>query len=193
MEGYYRIRREAFDILSNHLPGNLYYHGMPHTVDVLNVCNGYIRRKKIPAATGKLLRLGAILHDIGFSVTYENHEETGAQLARHILKKYNLPKQDINVVINLILATRVPQTPQTLLQKIICDADLDYLGRDDYPEISENLYQELWAYNKIGGRKKWRKMQIRFLDAHNYHTSYARKNREPGKQRRLRMLKNESK
>ena len=171
------------------MPANLYYHGLPHTLDVLYVCNGYIRRENLPPETGKLLRLGAILHDIGFSLTYENHEIAGASLTGYLLRKYKLPSADIRTIKRLILATQVPQTPRTKLEKIICDADLDYLGRPDYPEISENLYRELRAYRKIDDRDKWLKMQIRFLDAHNYHTSYAKKYRNPGKEEWLRKLK----
>lgn len=189
MRGYYRIRKEAFDILRNQLPKNLYYHGMSHTLDVLNVCNGYIRRGKITAETGKLLRLSAILHDIGFSVSYDRHEDNGAEMAGKLLRGYQVAQSQIRTIQNLILATKVPHVPQSELQKIICDADLDYLGRDDYPEISENLYRELKAYKKINDRSNWLKMQIRFLDAHNYHTSYAKKYREPGKQRRIEELR----
>ena len=35
-------------------------------------------------------------------------------------------------------ATKIPQTPLTKLEEIICDADLDYLGREDFFEISRS-------------------------------------------------------
>ncbi len=75
------------------------------------------------------------------------------------------------------------------MEEIICDADLDYLGRDDFWEISESLYRELQAYNKVSAEIDWNKLQIAFLERHRYHTEYAMENRQPEKEMRIQELK----
>ncbi len=185
MKGYLKLRRKALYILRSELSDQLTYHGISHTLDVLHVCNLYIRREKLKREKAKLLRIGALCHDIGFIVSNEQHEKKSAKLAAKLMSKYGFSKKQISTVRALILATRIPQSPKTYLEKILCDADLDYLGRNDYYEISNKLYQELRAFELISDKEEWKKHQIQFLEAHSYHTPFAKKNREPLKQQRI--------
>ena len=68
------------------------------------------------------------------------------------------------------MATRIPQTPLTKLEEIICDADLDYLGRDDFHQIADSLKNELMAFGKIQSDKQWGEIQIPLLEKHSYFT-----------------------
>src|SRR5690606_1410945 len=129
-----------------------------------------------------LLRAGAIVHDMGFLKGPANHEEIGAGMAAVILEELGVSPTDISKVKGLVMATKIPQNPQTHLQRIICDADLDYLGRKDYPEISQKLFEELKNMKMIDTAQQWKDLQINFLKAHTYHTPFAIKNREPQKQ-----------
>ena len=129
------------------------------------------------------------MHDVGFTVSIENHEVRGVKMAEELMTKYNFDSSDIDIVKELILATRVPQNPKTHLEKIICDVDLDYLGRSDYYTISDQLYKELVAYNNIESKTEWNKVQIIFLERHKYHTDFAKKNRQPQKEMRIEKLK----
>ncbi|MFD1314110.1 HD domain-containing protein [Namhaeicola litoreus] len=188
MNGYISLRNKILTILKNELPDYLHYHGIHHTLDVLKVCNVYVRREKIKSHQAKLLRLTVLLHDIGFVRDEENHEEAGVEIAKELLAEFNFSKRDIGKVQNMILATKIPQNPQNELEKIICDVDLDYLGRSDYHPISELLFSELKERGKISTKMDWIKMQIDFLRMHKFHTSFAKKNREPEKQRRIKEL-----
>ena len=78
-----------------------------------------------------MLRLGVLMHDIGFTVSSENHEEEGVKIAKSLMAKHNFSHEEIDLVSGLIMATKIPQRPKSLLQKIICDVDLDYLGLVD--------------------------------------------------------------
>ena len=84
--------------------------------------------------------------------------------------------------------SKTTKAPKTQLERILCDADLDYLGRKDYPEISQKLYRELKAFQLVTSEEAWREQQIAFLQKHRYHTAFAKKNREPAKQKRLQQL-----
>lgn len=182
MEHYNRLKTFVLEKLENELPNHLSYHAIDHTLDVLDVCNQYIERLNLSNKDAYLLRIGALVHDLGFLETYKNHEELGAQMAAEIMSGLGMETSEIEEVKGLILATKIPQTPTTSLQEIICDADLDYLGRDDYPEISFKLFEELMACNLISTDEEWRDLQVRFLKNHTFHTDFAKAEREPKKQ-----------
>lgn len=189
MKGYLKLRNKALEILQTELSEDLSYHGFQHTLDVLKVCNQYIKREKIDPYNAKLLRLAALLHDIGFIISNIDHEERGVEIADKLMTELDFSKKDFNTVKGLILATRIPQTPKNYLEKIICDADLDYLGRSDFYKISNYLFKELKAFDIIKTQKEWDKAQIKFLEAHTYHTEFALKNRQPRKEKRIAELK----
>ncbi|MDH3323601.1 MAG: HD domain-containing protein [Flavobacteriaceae bacterium] len=190
MKGYIQLRQKALEILNTKLSKKLYYHGVHHTLDVLNVCNQYLKRdNKISKYDAKILRLGALFHDMGFTVSNINHEERSAEIAEELMIAHQFSTKDIKVVKGLIMATRIPQSPKNKLEKIICDSDLDYLGRDDFYEISNELYKELKAYALIHNKKEWNIAQVKFLEAHSYHTPFAKKFRQPNKEKRIAELK----
>lgn len=189
MLDYETLKQKILGLLDEQLPGELYYHGTHHTVDVLEVCDQYIEREKIGDRDALMLRTGVLFHDFGFTRSFENHEKNGAYLAEKILPEFGFSKEEIEVVKGLIMATRIPQSPKTLLERIICDADLDYLGRDDYYPVSKTLFMELKSLDKIADEKQWNELQIRFLEAHEYHTNFAIENRQPEKEKRIEELR----
>jgi len=189
MKGYIKIRKKAIEILNSELSQNLYYHGAHHTYDVLRVINQYIERENIDQNNAKLLRIGALYHDIGFSISHIDHEERGAKIAEKHMKEFGFSKKNIRSVKGLIMATRIPQTPKNYFEKIICDADLDYLGRNDFYPISIQLFKELKHFSLIKNIEEWNKAQIKFLEAHQYHTNFAKKNRQLEKEKRINELK----
>ncbi len=182
MKNYRKLEKLVIEKLRSELPVHLTYHAIEHTLDVLAVCNQYIERLGIKEDEAYLLRIGAVVHDMGFLQTYTDHEEVSAIMAEDLMSSMGIGRDDIEVVKGLVLSTKIPQTPQNSLQEILCDADLDYLGRDDYPEISTRLYEEFIAYKIISDADEWRNLQINFLKDHAFHTSYAKLNREPKKQ-----------
>ena len=88
------------------------------------------------------------------------------------------------------MATKIPQNPITHLEQIICDADLDYLGRDDYDPISNLLLKEMRSERNIS-QKEWLDIQIRFMKSHSYYTESAQKKRKEKKHLNLRKLEQE--
>ena len=189
MKGYYTLRKTILDILHSKLSDDLYYHGVHHTLDALKVSVFYLRHIKLNQHDSKLLRLGILLHDIGFTETTEEHELKGVEIAKRLLSQHTFSAQDIQIITDLILVTKVPQRPKTIMEKIICDVDLDYLGRSDFYEISDQLFRELKALSVIKTIDEWNKIQIKFLEAHSYHTDFAIKNRQPQKELRIKELK----
>jgi uncharacterized protein len=189
MGDFTKLKQKALTVLQTELSDKLSYHDSGHTLDVLEVCDLYIKREQLRASEAELLRIAALLHDIGFTEVYKNHEEKGAEIAFHMMQNFSYSHKEINVVQGLIMATRIPQSPSSYLEKILCDADLDYLGRPDFPEISERLFTELQAFSLIENREMWNRTQITFLENHDYHTAYAKQHRQPEKEKRISELK----
>jgi len=175
--------------LQNELSKDLHYHGMHHTLDALKTCDLYLRHIKIDPHDARLLRLGILFHDIGFTISNEEHEYKGSIIARDLLTQFGFKTKDIDVIVGLILSTKIPQSPKTLLENMICYIDLDYLGRSDFYEISESLYEELQVTIGLKNKNDWNKIQVKFLEAHKYHTDFAIKNRQPEKEKRIMELK----
>ena len=125
------------------------------------------------------------MHDLGFTDTNVDNEEKSAEKAEELMLEYGFSKNHVKVVQGLIRATRIPQSPKNQLERIICDSDLDYLGRNDFYEISNRLYKELKAASMVFNKTHWNKAQIKFLEAHKYHTAFAQKNRQTKKEMRI--------
>lgn len=189
MKGYYTLRKIIMERLQNELSQDLHYHGMHHTLDALKTCDLYLRHIKINSHDARLLRLGILFHDIGFTVSNEEHEYKGSIIARDLLTQFDFKTKDIDVIVGLILSTKIPQSPKTLLENMICDIDLDYLGRSDFYKISESLYEELQVTIGLKNKNDWNKIQVKFLEAHQYHTDFAIKKRQPEKEKRIEELK----
>jgi uncharacterized protein len=166
----------------------LTYHTWNHVLGVLDVCNQYARRYKIKGRDAYLLRTAALIHDIGFLWTYQEHEDEGVKFTFRELPSWGYSSADIKAIDGMIMATQIPQKPKNLLEQIVCDADLDYLGTDQFIPIGEMLFKEFVAMNQIKTRDDWNKLQINFLKGHRYHTPFAQKFREPVKQKHLQNL-----
>ncbi len=183
------IKEELFGILEEHLAKELTYHSIDHTKDVLNVCKFYIDHYKITDQDATLLRIAAAGHDVGFVETYRDHEEASAKITSKLMRKHDYVEADIKKVSDLIMATKIPQDPNTFLATILCDADLDYLGRDDFEAIGATLKEEWQSYSIFPNLDEiFDTIQIKFLSSHTYHTDFAREYRAPVKLKHLQKL-----
>ena len=128
-----------------------------------------------------LLKTAGLFHDAGHTVAYDNHEFFGTEIVRAMLPEYSYTQAQIDRICEIIMSTRLPPKPKNLLEDIICDSDLDYLGRSDFIPVSNTLYEELKAQNKIGALNDWNKLQVKFISGHQYFTKTARSLREVNK------------
>ena len=184
-----KAKENVVSHLEKNLPVDLFYHGIHHTLDVFDAALVIAENEKIDSADDlTLLKTAALLHDSGFTIDASKHEECGCDLARDILPACDYTDSQIDQICGMIMATKIPQQPLNLLECIICDADLDYLGRDDFFKIGDTLYQELKAYNKIQDVLQWNQLQISFLSNHRYHTLFSQGNREIKKQENLKVV-----
>jgi predicted metal-dependent HD superfamily phosphohydrolase len=169
-------------ILEKGLSPNYYYHSINHTKDVVNAVERIALLEGVTDESLFLLKTAAILHDAGFIERYDNNEEIGAIMAAEILPKYGYTEQHIKTIVELIHVTEIPHKPLNKIQEIICDADLDYLGRDDFDEIADKLRRELREMGKIQSDRQWDEIQVKFLNQHQYFTQTAKELRQEKKE-----------
>jgi adenylate cyclase len=177
------------DKLEKELPEYLHYHNVKHTIDVITEVELIGWAEGVNEEEVLLLKTAALFHDSGHTIGYERHEELGCDLAREFLPKYSFTPEQIDRVCELIMATQMPPKPGNLLERIMCDSDLDYLGRSDFIPVSNTLYEELKRQDKIGSLNDWNKLQIKFISGHQYFTETARNLREVNKQKQIERIK----
>lgn len=183
------LQEKILDKLEKELPKHLYYHNVKHTVDVVTECELIGWMEGIDNHQMTILKTAALFHDVGHTIAYKNHEDHGCTIAREILPDFHYTKQDIDDICRIIMATKLPPNPQDILEQIICDADLDYLGRTDFIPVSNTLYEELKATNPDLSINDWNKQQVKFLTAHHYFTETGKRLREVNKNEQIERIK----
>jgi class 3 adenylate cyclase/HD superfamily phosphodiesterase len=172
--------------LRNELSTDYYYHNLAHTLDVLEATERLAESEGITdSETLLLVKTAALFHDTGFLEQYQDNEPAGARIAAGILPEFGYSPEQIERIGKIILATSLKAIPETIEEKIVKDADLDYLGRNDYKLLSLRLKQE-WEHQEMHKTmKEWYELQIKFLTAHRYYTASAQQQREAEKQKQL--------
>jgi predicted metal-dependent HD superfamily phosphohydrolase len=175
--------------LKTELPSGLSYHGLHHTKDVLRTATALCVAEGVSGTLAKLVKTAALLHDSGFVTNqHAGHEHQGCIIAKNVLPDFGYSIDEIEEICNMIMATKIPQSPKSLVEQILCDADLDYLGRPDFYSIGRSLFDEMSSYHLINDEKAWNRIQISFLSAHRYHTRTNQELREPVKRAYLQEL-----
>lgn len=167
--------------LETELNHNLYYHGVHHTIDVYEASVKLVELEKLNDEDKIIVETAALFHDSGFLFRYEHNEELAVNLVEKILPSFNYNDNAIKTIGKIILTTRVTARPKTKLEKIMSDADFDYLGRDDVYEIAATLYKELIEFGVYFSPEEWNILQYKFLKKHQYYTESAIKLRSKSK------------
>lgn len=183
------LEEAVLDRFEKELPKQIYYHNFKHTIDVVTQTEIIARGEGVSEEDQLLSKTAALLHDIGFILSYEDHETHSIELAREILPHFDYSDEQIEKIAELIGVTRPNAKPVNKLQEILKDADLDYLGRSDFIQLSDSLYRELIEQKGEMSELDWNKKQCDFLKTHIYYTETARKMRQTNKEKQLEKLK----
>lgn len=183
------IRDYVFSRLKRDVPSSLTYHNADHTIDVVKQTLVIAEEEGITDAQILFeLEIAALYHDTGLMHVYTGHEEKSCELAKKELPYFGVDISVIENISDIILATKMPQSPKNILHQIICDADLDYLGNDDYFIISERLRREFLEYKMISCEQEWKESRIAFLQSHSYFTKSSHLRRTQKKLAHLQQL-----
>lgn len=185
-----QIYKKVIVRLEQDLPEYLTYHNAHHTAFVVEKAIMLAKEENITGKDLELVKIAALYHDTGFLSGHLEHEDLGCQIAAEELP-YLLTTDELDKICGMITATKIPQTPHNLLEKIVADADLFYLGTPNYQKFSKELFLELKHFDPLIDDDKWLEIQVKFLSSHSYHTTYGKKILEPEKQKILRALQNQ--
>lgn len=188
MERFKEIYQDVINTLEKRLPQWLTYHNVDHTKYVLKQAECIAIFEGIPGQALGLVKVATLYHDTGFLSDRENHETLSCRFASRDLQE-SFSEDEIDKICGMIMATKIPQKPTNLNEKILADADLEYLGTTDFLKYSRKLYQELLHYNPALSLREWDEIQIDFLSNHSYHTNYCRQLKEPIKRKNLEMVR----
>lgn len=179
----------ALGCLRAKLSPRLTYHNLWHTQrDVMPAAVRLARLSGIPETEIRLLQVAAAYHDIGMIERHDGHELIGLRVVAQTLPDYGFTAHHIECIMGMILATRLPQSPRRPLEAILADADLDVLGRADFFQLNQQLWQEMTAFGEATTRRQWIEAQLVFMKQHTYCTAVAKVLREASKQKHILML-----
>ena len=168
-------RTYAYDRLARELAPWLSYHSLAHTREiVVPAASKLAVMEGLTPYQQELVMTGGAFHDLGFVIQYSGHEGAGARIAREILPSLDFNATEIQTIEGIILATVLPQSPHTLLERIVADADLAILGLDHFIERNADLRSEQAFIGRFFTDAEWYTTQIRFIQSHHYFTAAAR-------------------
>ena len=187
--GFLKLKSRILEVLRTELDPRLTYHSPEHTEDVIKHVERLATAENISdKRLLHLMRIAALFHDTGFLRSYKGHEEDSCAIMRETCNRM-LDESELRLIEGMIMATQIPQSPVTLPEMIICDADLDYLGRDDFETISNTLKNEFMTFGVIKNEEEWDRLQVSFFNTHHYFTKTSIRERCPAKMQHLELLK----
>ncbi len=185
-----QVKTHVENAFHSHSNTNLVYHNISHTEHVVKHAVEIANHYQLSDSDFFIVVSASWFHDVGYLQSWESHEEKGAEAAADFLRGIGVEQKLIDVVKGCILATKMPQTPQNLLQQIVCDSDLYHLGSDDFKDRNRLMRKE--TENHLGkkiDKDIWRLGTIKLLESHHYHTDYCINKLSAKKQKNLQALK----
>jgi predicted metal-dependent HD superfamily phosphohydrolase len=161
------------DFFVENLSASYVFHDPEHTAQTVAAAKVIGEGFRLSERDETVLLLATWFHDTGYSHGPSDHEERSCSNAEFFLKG-KISEDELSDVFACIRATKVPQTPHTLLEQIICDADLSHLGMETYWDRNSKLRQEFTlTRNNVMSDLEWVDFEINFLLTHEYHTVVA--------------------
>ena len=184
-----KIKSHISTLFASGQQNELRYHNISHTEKVAEYAARMANHYQLSDKDFFTVMAASWFHDVGYLEGKKGHEALGADEASAYLRTLGLDEAHIAEITGCILATRMPQQPKGLLQEIVCDADLFHLGTSAFKDCSKALRKELeQGMGQVIDKERWRAENIRFLQAHHFHTSYANEHLNPVKKRNLESL-----
>ena len=183
------------ELFRDELPDGIKYHDANHTLHptkgVVAVANSIAISESISEHDRELLNTAAYFHDTGYIREYDKNEPIAARMAGRILKLIGYKPNEVEKIKKMILSTDLERKPKTHMEKILCDADLDHLGREDFFKLDGRLREGRRARGiDVSDDAKWYKGTLEIIKTHQYYTESQKKLRETEKQKNIKRLLN---
>ncbi|SEA45710.1 HD domain-containing protein [Flavobacterium gillisiae] len=180
-------------LLKDKLSVLYFYHDCNHTLEVVTAVQELSKKEELSPLESEILLVAAWFHDTGYIYGCENHENHSIDIVSDFLKEKDKSDEYIQQVSSIIKATIFDYVPQTLLEKIIKDADFFHFTKEDYP-IKCNLLRREWeSTNRVKYTDlEWAQENLRMLSQrHVYYTEYAIENWQILKEKNIKVIEQE--
>ena len=179
-----QVRQYVVHLFNTRMNPAFVFHNLDHTKDVVKASELLADYYHITDEDRLPLLIAAWFHDTGYSSgAAKGHEYVSQKIATEFLQD----KADAAFIARVnkcIDSTRVPQSPSSQIEMIMCDVDLFHLGTESFDERNKSLRKEI---NKLSdtriSKRDWHKKNLSFLRQHQYFTSYGKEKLEPIKQK----------
>ena len=185
---YEQVYSFLINKLEKGLPSYITYHDVQHTKNVIDAAVHLAKSENFIGDDLILLKTAALFHDAGFLQNYLEHEEISCKIAKKHLPDYDYTPGQIETVCKMIMSTKIPQSAAEGLSQLLCDADLYYLGGNEYEAYAEKLFIEFKKYGFVKNEPEWELRQLEFLSSHRYFTATAVRELGEVKQKNLQRL-----
>ena len=175
------------------LSPKLLYHDAKHGEEVRQAALRLLEKQKVTAEKSLLVQTAALYHDAGFTVRYDDNEKEAVKIIEKELPALGYTPRQIRVISGMIMATKVPQRPKTKLEKLVCDADMDNLGRPDFFKKTDLLWKEMRDFGIRITKKEWYLKTRTLMKKHRFFTPASKILRQKGKGENLRLLQSKIK
>jgi len=181
------------ELFRDELPDGIKYHDANHTLHptkgVVAVANSIAISENISEHDRELLITAAYFHDTGYIREYDKNEPIAARMAGRILKLIGYKPNEVKKIQKMILSTDLGLEPKTHVEKILCDADLDHFGREDFFKLDGKIREGRRARGiDVSDDAKWYKGTLKIIKKHQYYTESQIKLREEEKQKNIKRL-----
>ena len=174
-ESYIKLVEVYVEQILSELPTQLSYHNFRHTLEVVEAAKILGKGNQLSTVDLEIVIIAAWFHDSGHLKCYFGHEQASKEIAETYLRSIHYPSKRLTKVLDCIEATKFPPEPKTLLEKVICDADMYHLAQNDYLSKCFALKEEIeYIIEKKIPDEDWCICNMEFLSKHQYYTTFAK-------------------
>lgn len=189
-----KYREFAEKVLTNEIKSSLVYHSVEHTRSVVSAFEEIGKAMNLPDREMELGLVAAWFHDTGYSINCLMHEAESVKIFDKLRGKDDFTAKEVSVIHNLILSTKMPQRPATVLEEVLCDADLHHLGTDSFYDRSKLLRKELERESGTEiNKEKWNRDTYYFIRGHSFFTTFAKEKYEVKQAENTKLIRSKTK
>ena len=181
------VQYAALSYLEAHLDKRYTYHNAAHTLNVCNAVKLFAENLCLPPETYCSLRIAAIFHDFGYLEQSFDNEKLALPYLEEFGRKFDIDKKFLLHANDLILETVFPYTPLTPAGSLLCDADIEYIGRECFFEYAGLFREELAGDGIVYTDEQWWSLETDFLQENKFFTPICRSLRNVGRLSNLRI------
>ena len=183
------LQRAAAGFLEKHLERCYTYHNAAHTLEVCAAAKLFAELSGVPQDTRFALRIAAIFHDFGYLVRSFDNEQLAWPYIQDFGKRFGIDQNILLAANSMILETVFPYAPTTWGGKLLCDADVEYIGREVFFTQAAHFREELSAGNVVYTDKEWWSLELDFLQKNSFFTPVCQRLRNSGRLSNLKKVR----